>query len=197
MGKNRSLMTLDMTYIAIFAVVLAIGSWISIPTVVPFTLQTFGVLLAGALLGRKRGVLAVLVFLLLGALGLPVFAGFSGGLGAIVGPTGGYLVGFLFTAWIVGRFAELGRPWLLILGMVLGILVCYLFGTAWFILVYSRTGSPIGVAAALGMCVVPFLLPDLAKLILAFFLARRLAPFVKLPGTPGKPKEKAPAKTEA
>ena len=85
--------TVDMAYIALFAVVMAVCAWISIPAAVPFTLQTFGVFLAVGLLGGKRGTLAVLIYLLLGAVGIPVFAGFNGGLGYMLGATGGYIVG--------------------------------------------------------------------------------------------------------
>ena len=80
--------TYDIVYIAVFAVIMAICSWISIPAAVPFTLQTFGVFIAAGVLGGKRGTLSVLVFILLGAVGIPVFANFSGGIGVLVGPTG-------------------------------------------------------------------------------------------------------------
>ena len=89
--------TYDLAYIAIFAVLIAICSWISIPMTVPFTLQTFGVFMAVGVLGGKRGSLAVLVYILLGAIGVPVFAGFSGGLGILLNNTGGYIIGFLFS----------------------------------------------------------------------------------------------------
>ena len=81
--------TLDMVYIALFAVLIAVCSWISIPTTVPFTLQTFGVFVTVGVLGGKRGSLAVLIYLLLGAIGVPVFAGFTGGMGIMLGNTGG------------------------------------------------------------------------------------------------------------
>ncbi|MEI3229118.1 MAG: biotin transporter BioY [Lachnospiraceae bacterium] len=89
--------TRDMVYIAIFAVLIAICSWISIPTTVPFTLQTFAVFLAVGVLGGKRGTLSILIYLLLGAIGVPVFAGFTGGIGIVLGTTGGYIIGFLFS----------------------------------------------------------------------------------------------------
>lgn len=89
-----------MVYIAIFAVIIAVCSWISVPMVVPFTLQTFGVFCAVGLLGGKRGTLSVLIYVLLGAVGVPVFAGFSSGIGTLFGVTGGYIMGFIFTALI-------------------------------------------------------------------------------------------------
>ena len=85
--------TYDMAYIAIFAVLMAICSWISIPMAVPFTLQTFGVFMAVGVLGGKRETFAVLIYILLGAVGVPVFAGFSGGIGVLLNTTGGYIVG--------------------------------------------------------------------------------------------------------
>ena len=85
--------TYDIVYIAVFAVIMAICSWISIPAAVPFTLQTFGVFVAVGVLGGKRGTLSILVFILLGAIGVPVFAGFSGGIGVLAGTTGGYIIG--------------------------------------------------------------------------------------------------------
>ena len=100
--KSREFIkTRDIAYIAFFAVVIAVCSWISIPTVVPFTLQTFAVFLTMGVLGGKRGTLAVLVYILMGTLGIPVFSGFTGGIGIIAGTTGGYIVGFIFSALLM------------------------------------------------------------------------------------------------
>lgn len=93
--------TYDLVYISMFTVLIAICSWISIPAAVPFTLQTLGVFLAVGILGGKRGTMAVLVYILLGAIGIPVFAGFSGGIGVLTGTTGGYIVGFLASALVM------------------------------------------------------------------------------------------------
>jgi biotin transport system substrate-specific component len=152
--------TSDMTYIALFAVLIAICSWISIPTVVPFTLQTFAVFLTVGVLGGKRGTLSVLVYVLLGAVGIPVFAGFKGGLGVLLGNTGGYIIGFIFSALLMwGLEKAIGRSfWALILSMVLALIVCYAFGTAWFMLVYAKNVGAIGLSTVLGWCVLPFIL---------------------------------------
>lgn len=179
---SSKLRTVDMAYIALFAVLIAICSWISIPATVPFTLQTFGVFLAIGVLGGKRGALAVAVYLLLGCVGLPVFAGFTGGLGIVLGSTGGYIVGFLVCAllmWAMERCLG-SKTWVLAVSMVVGLAACYAFGTAWFMAVYARSTGPIGLATALGWCVIPFVLPDLAKVGLALVLCRRLAAAVKL-----------------
>ena len=160
-SKTRTrLRTVDLAYAALFAVLLMVCAWINIPLTVPFTLQTFG------------------VFAALGTLvGLPVFSGFQGGPGVLLGTTGGYILGFLASALLYwGMTARLGdRPAVTAAAMVLGLLVCYAFGTAWFLVAYARAAGPIGLWAALGMCVFPFVVPDLVKLALAWMLSRRLA----------------------
>lgn len=167
--------TYDMVYIAVFAVLIAICSWISIPTTVPFTLQTFAVFLAVGVLGGKRGSLSVLIYILLGAVGIPVFAGFSGGFGILLGSTGGYIIGFLFSALLMwGMEALLGKKtWVLGLSMVLGLIVCYAIGTVWFMAVYTKNSGPVGLAAVLSWCVIPFIIPDLIKIALALVLSKR------------------------
>lgn len=174
--------TVDMAYIAMFAVVMAVCAWISIPAAVPFTLQTLGVFLAVGMLGGKRGTLAVLIYLLLGAVGMPVFAGFNGGLGYMLGSTGGYIVGFLLSALTMWGFeAALGRKtWVLAVSMVLGLAVCYAFGTAWFMVVYAKNTGAIGLMTALGWCVIPYIVPDLVKIALALLLQKLLSAAIRL-----------------
>ena len=182
MSASARLSVRDMAYIALFAAVMAVCSWISVPLGdVPFTLQTFGVFAAVALLGGKRGTLAVLVYLLLGAVGLPVFSHFTGGPGALFGLTGGYILGFLLTALVMWAAEALwGRSLpVLAASMVLGLVACYAVGTAWYMVLYARTAGPVGIAVVLGRCVVPFLLPDLGKLLLALALQRRLGRSVR------------------
>lgn len=166
--------TIDIVYIAIFAALMAVCSWISITMVVPFTLQTFAVFLSVYLLGGKRGTLSVLVYILLGAVGLPVFAGFSGGLGTLLGNTGGYIIGFLFSAlvmWICEKL--LGKKlWAYAVSMVLGLIVCYAFGTAWFMVVYARDNGAVSLLTVLGWCVFPFIIPDLVKIALALLIGK-------------------------
>ena len=173
--------TLDMVYIGLMACLMAICSWISIPTVVPFTLQTMGVFLAVGLLGGKRGSLAVLVYILLGAVGLPVFSGFKGGIGALLGTTGGYIVGFLASALVMWAMEKaFGKAkWVLPASMVLGLIACYAIGTAWFMVVYARNTGAVALMTVLGWCVFPFVIPDLLKIGLALFLTKALKRFVK------------------
>ena len=176
-GRSK---TYDLVYIAVFAVVMAVCSWISIPAQVPFTLQTFGVFMAVGVLGGKRGSLAVLVYILLGAIGVPVFAGFSGGLGILLNNTGGYIIGFLFSALVMWAMESLWgkKPVIQILSMVVGLVVCYAMGTIWFMVVYTKTSGAVGLGTVLGWCVIPFILPDLVKIALAFVLSRRVRKFV-------------------
>ena len=172
--------TYDIVYIAVFAVIMAICSWISIPTTVPFTLQTFGVFIAVGILGGKRGTLAVLVYIILGAIGVPVFSGFTGGVGILVGTTGGYIVGFLFSALVMWLMEKIPgkRSVIQVISMIIGLIVCYAFGTAWFMIVYSRANGAVGLAAVLGWCVIPFIIPDLVKIIFAYVLSRKLKKYV-------------------
>lgn len=118
-AAGSRLRTLDLTYTALFAVLMAVCAWISIPVpkpMVPFSMQTFAVFAALAVLGGRRGTYAVSAYLLLGAVGLPVFAGFRGGLSVLLGSTGGYLIGFMGTAlvfWLMESCLEtacLSRP---------------------------------------------------------------------------------------
>lgn len=176
--------TTDLVQIALFSVLMAVCAWISIPVprpLVPFTLQTFAVLAALMTLGGRRGTCAVAVYLLLGAVGLPVFSGFQGGLGALLGATGGYISGFLAGAlvyWLVTSRLGSGGP-AMALGGVLALVVCYGSGTAWYMAVYAASGTPVPWMTALGWCVFPFVLPDLGKLALAMAVSRRVRPLLR------------------
>lgn len=176
-GKGK---TYDLVYVGVFAVIMAICSWISIPTAVPFTLQTFGVFVAVLVLGGKRGTAAVGLYILLGALGVPVFAGMTGGIGVLLGATGGYIIGFLFSALLMWAMEQLPGPKSVVqvLSMAAGLLVCYAFGTVWFMAVYLKSGETAGLMTVLGWCVIPFIIPDLLKIALAYGLSRRFRKYV-------------------
>lgn len=178
MNAANNIKTSDITLIGIFAAVMAICSWISIPASIPFTLQTFGVFLAVGLLGGRRGTLAVAVYLLLGTIGLPVFSGFTGGIGHLIGPTGGYIIGFILSALVMWLFEKYAGSSSAVLGisMTIGLLVCYLFGTVWFMTVYTKNTGEIGLMTALGWCVIPYIIPDAIKILAALALCRRLRP---------------------
>lgn len=180
-SKNNKLNMRDFTLIAMFTAVIAICAWITIPTTVPFTLQTFAVFLTIGLLGGKRGTISVIFYIFLGAIGVPVFSGFKGGVGVLLGQTGGYIVGFIGTAlfaWLVERL--LGRKqWVLILSMTVGLLICYAFGTFWFIEVYTGSTGAVGLLTVLGWCVFPFVIPDAIKIAAALLITDRLRKYIK------------------
>ena len=178
---RENLKVLDMVYIAIGAALIAICSWISIPTAVPFTLQTFAVFFVLVLLGGERGTLATLIYVLLGAIGVPVFAGFSGGIGILFGSTGGYILGFLFIGLIYILFTKFLKKSaaVKVVSLVIGLIICYAFGTAWFMHIYMQSSGEVGLLTVLGWCVFPFIIPDLIKLALAVVIARRIEPIVK------------------
>lgn len=172
----------DLTFIAIFTALIAVCSWISIPTTVPFTLQTLGIFLAVGLLGGKRGSIAVLVYILLGAIGLPVFAGFTSGIGQIIGSIGGYILGFLALALVMWAITHFFGDSMVVLAisMITGLIVCYAFGTAWYMVVYMKSTGSISLSTVLSWCVIPFIVPDLIKISAALLLIKRLKPHVQL-----------------
>ena len=172
--------TYHMVYSGIFSVLLAICSWISIPTVIPFTLQTFAVFLTVLLLGGKQGTIAIFIYLLLGAVGIPVFSNFGAGLGYLLGNTGGYAIGFLFIGLSGWLFEKLfGRKnFSRVTSMILGLLLCYTFGTFWFMNISMNTENAYGLMTTLTMCVFPFIIPDLCKLVLASFISKRIKPML-------------------
>ena len=169
--------TRDIALVGLFAALIVICAWISIPLgPVPVTLQTFAVFLAAALLGSRRGTLAVGVYILLGVVGLPVFSGFK----SLNPLTFGYVLGFLPLGLLTAASEKLfkGRKLALPLGMAAGLLTCYLIGTVWFWYVMHFRGTEYGFGKILSLCVIPFIVPDLIKLGLACFLAERLRKYV-------------------
>jgi biotin transport system substrate-specific component len=171
----------DAAFTAAGAALIAICSWITFPLTVPITLQTLGVCLVAGILGAKKGLAATAVYILVGAAGVPVFHGFTGGAGILLGNTGGYIIGFIFTALITGLASDRygAKPMPLILSMTVGVLVCYAFGTVWFAVLYAKTGGSAGIMTILGWCVFPFIIPDAIKIAAAAFLTARLKPLIK------------------
>ena len=180
--KRKKFRTLDLVYVGIFAAIIAVCSWISIPMTIPVTLQTMAVCITAGLLGTKRGTMTVFIYIMIGLIGVPVFSNFSSGVGQLMGPTGGYLIGFIFTSLTIGTFTKLlgNKVWVYAASMVLGIAVLYAFGTAWFVIVYNRgNADAVTVSSALAMCVVPFIIPDLIKIALATFFCTTLKKYMK------------------
>ncbi|MCR5429870.1 MAG: biotin transporter BioY [Eubacterium sp.] len=191
MTDNKRLFSVyNLVLIAIFVVLITVCTWITIPVgTIPFTLQTFAVFVTGGLLGAKRGTIAVIVYILLGIIGVPVFSAFSSGIVKFIpntetGMTGGYIIGFVFTTIIIGIFKNLARDkdtknkaLLIGEGMVVGDIVCLAFGTIWF---WLFNPMHLGLGASIVGCVVPFIIPEIVKIIVALILVLRLEKIVKV-----------------
>lgn len=171
--------TKNMALCGLFTAVLAICAWTSVPfgdSVI--TLQTFGIFLTLGLLGGKQGSLTVLIYLLLGAVGAPVFSGFRGGPGALLGTTGGYLFGFMLTSLVYWAITTCrNTPILRLFAMILGLLLCYGCGSWWYMTRYLSSGT-VTLCLVLLKCVLPYLFPDAVKLFLAWLLTGKLKRFV-------------------
>ncbi|MEZ4357483.1 MAG: biotin transporter BioY [Eubacteriales bacterium] len=157
---------------ALFAALTAVLAQIQVPLyMVPINLALITVYLSGTLLGAKYGSLSMFLYVIIGALGIPVFAGFAGGLGVLFGKTGGYIIGYIIAAFLIGLLSNFwGFTFLrLLYAMIIGTLSCYLVGTLWFMFV-----TKIDLWASLTYCVFPFVLGDLVKMILAASLTLRL-----------------------
>lgn len=172
--KKKLFSTEQMALIGVMTAVTCILGPLVIPlpiSPVPISFTNLAVYLAVYVLGTKAGTISYLVYLLLGFSGLPVFSGFTGGIVKLAGPTGGYLVGFIFMAliagWAIDRFP--GKYALQAAGMVLGTAVCYVFGTVWLA---GQLG--IGFAAGLGVGVIPYLPGDAVKILFAVMVGARV-----------------------
>ncbi|TFB08956.1 biotin transporter BioY [Candidatus Atribacteria bacterium MT.SAG.1] len=169
----------QMTLISLFAALTAVGAFISIPIgPVPITLQTLFTLLAAMTLGSVMGASSQIIYVLLGIVGLPVFAGFKAGIGILFGPTGGFLFGFIISAYIIGKIIELKKEkniFYYFLAGLIGTLIIYILGVTQLSLV---TGIGIKKAIVVGM--LPFLPGDILKIIVASFIASKLKPIIEL-----------------
>lgn len=158
----------DMAKCGIMTALMCVLSPVAVPIgPIPVTLSTLMVCLTTVILGTKLGILSYLIYLLLGAVGLPVFSGYAGGVGKLIGPTGGYLIGFIFMVIIGGIFVSKfkAKIWLTGVGMLFGLIVTYAFGTVWFVI-----SMKVDVSYALSVCVWPFIPFDIAKIIVAILL---------------------------
>ena len=167
----------NMVYASLMAALTAAGAYIAVPIgPVPIVLQNLFVTLAGLLLGARWGLISMAVYLVAGAIGLPVFAGGTGGLAKFVGPTGGYLIGFAAAAWLVGAISERGRGKVTvdIFAMVLGHLVIFAIGVPWLKMI---TGMSMAKAISVGM--LPFLIGDVLKIAAAVAIARAVRPIIR------------------
>ncbi len=170
---------LSLTMTALFAVIICVCSMLSIPAAVPFTLQTFAVFLTLFVLGGKYGTLSIAVYILLGLTGLPVFHNFTGGIGMLMGNTGGFIFGFLLCGIIYLLMTKLitAKPIFKLISAFAGLIVCYAVGTLWFVITASQGA---GFGTALLTCIVPFIIPDTVKILLAYFISQRLSKITNL-----------------
>ena len=161
--------TKDITVCAVFAAILCVLSPFTVPIgIIPISLGLFAVLTVSIILGAKKGVLTCALFILIGALGLPVFSGFRGGVSVLAGATGGYIISYIFVSLIVGAFSDRFKDknifcgGLIFLACIVSTAVCYTFGTVQYMIISSAD-----LKAALSLCVYPFIAVDLAKCIAA------------------------------
>lgn len=186
-GEKRGLAVEKIVSVSFFTLLLALLSQIRIPlpfTPVPFTLQSLGILFIGYYLGSTMGLLAVLLYLTLGTLGLPFFSGLKGGLLVLSGPTGGYLLGFLFAVLLIGKAKELGllSSWYKSLFMgFLAHLVIYFFGVTWFLVGFNSLSFSYGLKETLWLTVIPFLPSDFFKSLL-FSIFVQTSPKIRFRG---------------
>ncbi len=180
--QNEKFSIMELCQIAVFAAIISVVSQISIPMPagVPMTLQTLIIPIAGVVLGKNKGTIATVVYLIMGAIGLPVFAGFSGGIGALVGMTGGFLISFPVLAYSAGVGDNLGRKLssnsgkhlyyiCLVASLVIGATINYAVGTIWFMTVSGN-----GLVVALTACVIPFIPTSLIKIAIIAIIAPML-----------------------
>ena len=183
--------TYDLVLEAVCAALITICSWISLNVMdIPFTLQTFGILLVLFTIGGRRGTISILIYILLGLVGVPVFAGFKGGPAALTGPTGGFIAGFLLAGlvyWLIDSLClkdmkKKSRTSRLVLSVLEGVIVeviLYAVGVSWFMFVYTRNTGAIGIGSVMTLCVLPFLIPDAVKLAVAAVTSLRTVGIVK------------------
>lgn len=179
--KNEKVSVRGMVYAAMFAAGTAAGAYILIPLPpVPITLQTLFLNLAGALLGGRLGALSQVVYVLLGVIGLPVFAGGKAGMGVLLGPTGGYLIGFIVAAYVVGKLIEIKKKpdfiWNLF-SMVAGTIVIYVFGVIQLSFI-----AKLSISKSISVGVLPFLIGDALKIIAAALIILKIRDKIKVQG---------------
>ncbi len=167
--------TLELARCALFSALMCISAWITVPSPVPFTLQSLVLMLSCALLGGRKATLSTALYIALGAVGLPVFSGFAGGIGVLFGASGGFIMGFVAVTlfmWAADGFAQRSTA-ALALSLAASLVILYAVGTVYYAFVYLRA-EPASVGAVLAVTVLPFLIPDLIKLALAVILTKRL-----------------------
>lgn len=162
--------TKKIVYSALFASLIAIMALVAIPVhPIPMNMALLAILLAGGMLGKKYGTLSVVVYILLGVAGLPVFAGFQGGLSSLMGPTGGFIVGYIVVAYITGAvYEKTSKIKYTIPFITISVILCYIMGTMWYCFVMN-----VDFITALSVCVLPFIAGDILKIVLAYIFINK------------------------
>ena len=175
-SSSKSEQLRDLCHISVFAALIVICAQVSIPMPlgVPMTLQTFAIPLAGVVLGPRKGMFAVIVYVLLGAIGAPVFAGFKGGLGVLFGPTGGFILSFPLMTFLAGVCERKGGTMWLVTGLIAGAVVNYICGMVFFVFV-----MPSNFTTAFTACVLPFLPTAVIKIIMVAVSGRTIKTALK------------------
>ena len=170
----------ELIIIALSAAIITVCSWISIPLIVPVTLQSLAIFLIAGLFPVKISLSAVSLYLLLGFLGLPVFAGFNGGFTALIGASGGFLLGFIPAVVIISVFKSSYKKSDIFyaITMVLSLLICYAFGCLWYMFVFCYDSTP-SLFYTLSVCIFPFILFDIIKIFSALLIRKKLAPYIQ------------------
>lgn len=167
MGKKNRMKTKDITTIGILAAIICVIAPFSLPIgVVPISLTTAVIMLVSSVFPGIKAILAVLIYILIGLVGIPVFSNFRGGIGQLLGPTGGYIIGYLFLAVIVSLFSKKNNRVFLAIGLIVGTIVLYGIGTAWM-----AVATKIDFLKAITIGVLPFIVPDAAKIAAVTILA--------------------------
>ena len=178
---EKKIKAFDIVITALMAALIAVCSFIAIPVgAVPVTLQTFAVFACAGILGRNRGTISILVYILLGMVGLPVFSGFQSGLSVLAGPTGGYIIGFLPAVFVSGLIMQKTDRKILftVASFLAGLIICYICGMLWYVYVFSSGETDF--ASAFAVCILPYIIPDVIKLILAAVVSAAVRKRIKL-----------------
>lgn len=173
--------TVDIALIGMFTALITICSWISFPFLgIPASLQTFAIFITTNVLGAKKGTMSVLVYILLGIIGVPVFSGFKSGPSAIFSATGGYIIGFAFAVFVAGLLIKKlpDKNWAKAVSMGIGQIICYISGVIWYSLVFVKNDN-VNLALTFSLCVAPFILPDIIKIVAALFLSNAVRRVLK------------------
>lgn len=169
----------NMVLVSLGAVILALGAWITVPFVIPFTMQTFALTLLLMSFGGRIAFCSIILYIALGMVGIPVFSGFNSGVSAVIGPTGGFIIGFVLAGglyWTLERIIKRDSRLSYALPF-LSLLLCYACGTMWYMF-YTSFSS--GFFHILSVCVLPYILPDIIKVVFAILVSRRIRGLIKL-----------------